>query len=273
MVSPAPSRMDAREIRTARAEDRREIAAARVRRGRDRPWRRRFRDLRRRLTGGLAARLAPPLIRLLARSWRVERIGGEETERLFRDGPVILVLWHGRMLPAAALHRDRRFAVLVSPSGDGAIAVGVLARLGLQAFRGSTSRGGARALRELASHLRAGSPVGLTPDGPRGPRHAFNTGAAWLARETGAPIVSVAVACDRAWRQRSWDRFTIPRPRARVELRYGTPVRIGHEVDDDGLEAVSAQLRDRLIADEIAAFSHLDVPDDHPASIAPNDPG
>jgi lysophospholipid acyltransferase (LPLAT)-like uncharacterized protein len=257
MASPSLRRTD--------ADTRERLAEARRQAGRDAPWRRRFRDWRRRLAGGLAVRIAPRLIRLLARSWRLEVRGAEAFEAQLRAGPAILVLWHGRMLPASALFRDRGFAVLVSPSGDGELAVGVLKRLGCLAFRGSTSRGGSRALRVLADHLAAGRTVGMTPDGPRGPRHTFRVGAPWLARETGAPIITLAFATDSAWRLRSWDRFAVPKPRARVVVSIGVGVRVPREMDDAGLEEISAALRERLIADERAVFVALGVPHDHDA--------
>ncbi len=252
--------MDARALRQTRAAEREQVAETRRRTGRDASWRRRLRHQRRRAIAWLAVRIAPFIVRALARTWRFELEGAEQLAELERTGPVIFVLWHGSMLPACGLHRDRNHAVLVSPSGDGAIAVGALARLGFRTFRGSTSRGGVRALRELAQHLRAGTSVGLTPDGPRGPRHTFNAGAAWLARESGAAIVTVAFAADRAWRLRSWDRFCIPKPRARIAVVYGRPQRIEAGTDDLAIEQRSAELRSQLLADERGAFERLGVP-------------
>lgn len=255
--------MDPRITRRDDAATRRDLAAARRAAGRDAPWLRLFRDLRRRLAGGLVVRVAPWLVRLLARSWRIERRGDEALEAQLRDGPVILVLWHGRMLPAAAVMRGRDVAVLVSPSGDGELAVGVLKRLGLRAYRGSTSRGGARALGELEGHLRAGRSVAMTPDGPRGPRHTFRVGAAWLARETGAPIVGVSLAFDRAWRTRSWDRFAVPKLRARIVIGFSAPCRIARDATDHELEVVSERLREELLAAERDGFAQLGVVCDH----------
>jgi lysophospholipid acyltransferase (LPLAT)-like uncharacterized protein len=260
--------MDGRSHRHQRAHERERISASRKDRGRDVSWRRRFRDLRRRALTRLAAWLAPWLVRGLARSWRIEWRGRDDYTELRGRGPVILVLWHGRMLMGAATHRDQGYSVLVSPSGDGEIAMRVLACLDFHAFRGSASRGGARALRELAEEVAAGRSVGLTPDGPRGPRHSFNAGAAWLARATGKPIVAVAFATDRARRLRSWDRFTIPRFRARVHVEYLAPVRVPPTASDADLERVSATLRDRLIDAERAAFAALGVTDDHPTDSA-----
>lgn len=256
--------MDGRSHRHQRAHEREQINASRRDRGREASWRRRFRDLRRRTLTKLASWLAPWLVRGLARSWRIEWRGHEDYTELRGRGPVILVLWHGRMLMGAATHRDQGYSVLVSPSGDGEIALRVLARLDFRAFRGSASRGGARALRELTKQVAAGRSVGLTPDGPRGPRHSFNAGAAWLARATGRPIVAVAFATDRARRLRSWDRFTIPRFRARVHVEYLAPVHVPPTASDAELERVSATLRARLIDAERAAFAALGVADDHP---------
>jgi lysophospholipid acyltransferase (LPLAT)-like uncharacterized protein len=121
-------------------------------------------------------------------------------------------------------------------------------------------------MREMKEALQAGRPVAVTPDGPRGPRHTVNSGAAWLARETRAPIVPVALAVDRAWALRSWDRFTIPKPFARIVVTYGDPLRVPADANDLALEAFSCLLRDQLLAGERKGFARLQVPGDLDAS-------
>ena len=110
--------------------------------------------------------------------------------------------------------------------------------------------------------LAGGGQLVVTPDGPRGPRHTMNSGAAWLARATGAPILPVGVAVSRAWRLHSWDRFTIPKPFARLVVCYGDPVTVAADAADAALEEVAQQLRTTLLADERAGFAQLRVADD-----------
>ncbi|MCK5943021.1 MAG: hypothetical protein KAI24_13670, partial [Planctomycetes bacterium] len=107
-----------------------------------------------------------------------------------------------------------------------------------------------------------GGQLVITPDGPRGPRHSINTGAAWLARATGAPVLPVSVAMSRAWRFNSWDRMAIPKPFARVVLHYGDPVEVDAERSDEDLESLSTSIREGMIAAERQAFASLDVPHD-----------
>lgn len=253
--------------RRARSEQRRQRTEERHAAGRNAPWRSRFRKVRRAVGNLFVGWFAPLLVRLFAWTWRIERRGDPGLTALRSGAPCVIVLWHGRMLVAMPLwpHRHRGIGVLVSPSDDGSLVTKALTRFGYTVVRGSSSRGGASALRDLDSALRGGRPVVLTPDGPRGPRHSVNAGPAWLARSTGAPIVTVSIAVDRAWRLRSWDRFTIPKPFARLLLTYGGPVTVPPDRDDASLERLALQLRDEMVASELAGFAALGVPDDHEA--------
>jgi lysophospholipid acyltransferase (LPLAT)-like uncharacterized protein len=258
MSSTLPMREQERE-RDRRAEERRRLEEERNRRGRNVPWRRRYRILRREMGGRLLRLAAPTVLRALARSWRVERLGWENLEQAWSTTGALVAMWHGRMLPALPLHRDMGAQVLVSPSDDGALVQGLLKRFGYFVIRGSSNRQAPRALREMREHLRQGQTVVITPDGPRGPRHGVNVGLAWLARETGLPILTLAVAADPAWHLKSWDRFTIPKLRARVIITYSTPVQVAPDASEDELEAVTRQIRVRLLRDEAQAFERLGV--------------
>ncbi|MFM1873136.1 MAG: hypothetical protein RL398_2558 [Planctomycetota bacterium] len=257
--------MSARAARQARAAERDAIAAARQAEGRNAPWRKRWRKCRRAVGKCLLDALAAPLVGLLARTWKVEFRGEAGAAAMAAEGPKVIMAWHGRLLMAMPLrgHRDRKFVVLVSPSADGSLVVTSLLRFGYQVIRGSSSRGGAQALRALGQALRGGEAIVLTPDGPRGPRHTVNSGVGWLARASGAPIVPVAFAVDRAWRLRSWDRFTIPKPFARIVVTYLDPTTVARGTPDEQLEALGQRLGAELVAAELAAFAALAVPADH----------
>lgn len=245
--------------REKRAEERRLLEEERNRLGRNLPWRRRYRIFRRELGGKLMRWTAPTVLRALAASWRVERIGWENLQRAWSTTGAMVAMWHGRMLPALPLHRDMGAQVLVSPSDDGALVQEMLKRFGYFVIRGSSNRQATRALREMREYLRGGQTVVITPDGPRGPRHGVNVGLAWLARETGLPILTLAVAAHPAWHLRSWDRFTIPKPRARVVLTYSEPLSVAPDVGEDELERVTEEIRVQLLRDEAQAFERLGV--------------
>jgi lysophospholipid acyltransferase (LPLAT)-like uncharacterized protein len=156
-------------------------------------------------------------VRALGGLVRLRRGPGAAT--LPGPGPAVLVGWHGEQLGLLWGWRHTGMRVVVSRSRDGDLATAALARLGVGAIRGSSSRGGAAALREAVRHLRAGGRVAVLVDGPRGPRHQVAPGAAAMAALGGAPLVCTRAIAPAALRLRSWDRFEIPAPLSRVELR------------------------------------------------------
>lgn len=161
-------------------------------------------------------------IRLLGMTWRVRRVNHERVGELRGSGQrVIFALWHGDLLPLLWEHRRQGVAVVISEHRDGEIIAQIAERLGYATVRGSTSRGGGRALIGLIRAIQAGHDGAVTPDGPRGPAHVFAPGAAIAAQRTGAPLVMVRATASRAWRLKSWDRFLVPKPFATVRLSYG----------------------------------------------------
>jgi lysophospholipid acyltransferase (LPLAT)-like uncharacterized protein len=131
------------------------------------------------------------------------------------------------LLPLLWAHRGEGIVVLISTHADGEIIARIAASLGYGTARGSSSRGATRALVDLSRAVDSGRNVAVTPDGPRGPRHAFAPGALVVAQRSGVPVVCARALTSRAWHLRSWDRFVIPKPFARVTVRYGTPQVIG----------------------------------------------
>jgi lysophospholipid acyltransferase (LPLAT)-like uncharacterized protein len=171
----------------------------------------------------IAIRVGGWLLSCLGRTWRVRVVGREALlTRSAGDARVVLTLWHGQMLPILWVHRQPT-GVLISEHRDGEIIARIVSRFGFFGVRGSTSRGGARALLECVQVLRQGADIAITPDGPRGPRHSFAAGALVVAFRAGASVVPIVAHVDRAWRLRSWDAFEIPKPFARVTVRYGVP--------------------------------------------------
>lgn len=173
------------------------------------------------------ARMGSAALRALASTWRVRFVNPDVVNGLERQSePFIYVLWHGQLLPLMWTHRHRDISVMISEHSDGEIIARVARALGFRTIRGSTSRGAARALLAACRELESGFNLAITPDGPRGPAHSVAAGALVIAQRTGAAMVPTAVAVDRAWRLRSWDRFQIPKPFARVTVAYGDPIRV-----------------------------------------------
>jgi lysophospholipid acyltransferase (LPLAT)-like uncharacterized protein len=220
--------------------------------------RRRMRIFRRTIGLSIIGRLGPFALRRLSRSWKYERIGVQNWEAAGGgEQGLLLALWHGRMVCGMPGHADRGFAVLVSHSHDGELIARMLARFGYRTIRGSSSKGGARAVREMLDQVQQDSVIVITPDGPRGPRHSMNPGLSWLARETGFPVVPMGYACDKAWYLKSWDRFTLPKFGARLVLSYGEPVRVSKDAGDEELARATGRIRENLIEAEKRAFAHL----------------
>ena len=140
--------------------------------------------------------------------------------------PVVLAFWHGRMLYFLHLYHRQRFTILVSRSRDGECVSRILQRFGVHVTRGSSSRGGAQALLEIARQVHRGYHAALTPDGPRGPRYEVQPGVVALAQQTGATILPVTYSA--RWKKvlRSWDCFLVPLPFSRVVVIYGEPISV-----------------------------------------------
>jgi lysophospholipid acyltransferase (LPLAT)-like uncharacterized protein len=206
----------------------------------------------RRFRVALISALGGFVLRLLGWTWRVRREGGAAfDDMLARKEPFIIVFWHGEIVPVSWVHRHRGFAPLISRHADGEIIARIVEGLGYRTVRGSTSRGGVRALLETAQRVKEGITVGFTPDGPRGPRHVFAPGALIVAQRTGRPIVALGATASRAWRLRSWDRHLVPKPFATITIRYSEPQFVTAEQARDAtreqsrFETLLASLGDR----------------------------
>lgn len=155
----------------------------------------------------------------------MELIGEERWRSVLEAGrPFVILSWHEVLLPVIWQHRRRGIAAIVSEARDGQYLANFALSLGYRIIPGSSSRGATRALRGAIEALRSGISVGLTPDGPRGPRRELKGGAVVAAQQGNAIIIPVHVEATPAWRAKSWDRFLLPLPFARVRLAYGEPI-------------------------------------------------
>jgi lysophospholipid acyltransferase (LPLAT)-like uncharacterized protein len=164
---------------------------------------------------------------MLARTWRFRVINPEAIDNLrAAKRPFIFSLWHGQLLPLLWHHREEGVVLLISEHKDGEMVARAAESLGYALVRGSTTRGGDRALISVIRELQAGREVAITPDGPRGPARKYAPGALIAAQRSGAAILPVVAVADKAWRLRSWDQFMIPKPFARVTVAYGDPAAV-----------------------------------------------
>jgi len=179
----------------------------------------------------------PALVHLLAwnlsRTLRYRRVHAGRLRAAIAASPtgsVIFCLWHQSLFPMVAGHHHQRIAALTSLSGDGTIIATYMAGIGLRPIRGSSSRGGLRAAREMIAAVSEGWHAAITVDGPRGPFKEVKPGPFEIARRSGAPIVPVAVRASREVHfKRSWDRFRLPLLGSRLALVYGSPLSVPPE--------------------------------------------
>ena len=164
-----------------------------------------------------------------------------------------MAFWHGRILPATYYFRRRGIVVITSENFDGEWIAGIIERFGYGTARGSTSRGGRKALLQLTRDMAAGKPAGFTIDGPRGPARVAQPGAVWLAKATGNPVLPFHLEASRHWTLKSWDRTQIPKPFATVAIAVGEPFTVPSDADDSAIEEARRSLEHRLHALETRA--------------------
>ncbi len=204
---------------------------------------------------GAIAALGYPLLAALGRtlSWRVE--GLQHFDAITASGrPPIMAFWHGRIMPATYFFRRRGIVVITSENFDGEWIARIIHRFGYGTARGSTSRGGQKAMLRLVRDMKAGKPAGFTLDGPRGPAGIAQPGAVWLARATGNPLLPFHIEASTYWRARSWDQTQVPKPFSTVALVVGEPMEVPRDADDERLELARKELQARLAVLEAAAL-------------------
>jgi hypothetical protein len=199
------------------------------------------------------------VISLLGSTLRWKTEGLEHFDAILAGGhQPVMAFWHGRILPATYYFRRRGIVVITSENFDGEWIAGIIERFGYGTARGSTSRRGRRALRQLIRDMAAGNPAGFTLDGPRGPARIAQPGAVWLAKATGNPVLPFHLEASRHWTMNSWDRTQIPKPFSTVAIAVGEPFQVAADADDETLERARLMLEERLQALEARALALLD---------------
>ena len=169
---------------------------------------------------------------------------------LKNGGRVLLCCWHQQFF--AAIRHFKTYAIyhpslMISQSKDGDIISGIAEKSGWHAVRGSSSRDGGRALKEMISHLKHSGLAAHVVDGPKGPAGVIKAGVISLARAAEAVVVPVYATSDRAWYFKSWDRFMLPKPFARVTLHFGEMLDLTSAGSDQDFEPHRVRLQETML--------------------------
>ena len=195
-----------------------------------------------RVQAAAIAAVGTTMIEALGATYHWREQGAEHLARVQRDGrPPIFAFWHGRILAATLYFRDRGIIVITSENFDGEWIARVIRRFGYGTARGSSSRGGVRALVQLRRDMAEGHPAAFTVDGPRGPAGVAQPGALWLAGATGNPVVPFHIEASSYWNAKSWDRHQIPRPGSELAVAIGAPIYVS-ATDDETIESARQTL-------------------------------
>ena len=197
-------------------------------------------------------------LRIYAKTLRVQ-IEGEEKilEYLAREGTILFACWHQRLFGGFFVPRFFQWkpCIMISQSRDGDLISKIVSRLGWIPVRGSSTRGGARALRVMAQNVKKNRIGAHIVDGPTGPARIVKPGLTALARSANAVICPAVVSYQSAWTANSWDRFLVPKPFTRVLIRFGSFFNVPDDADRNLLEAIRLQVEQHMIEAYEAADS------------------
>ncbi len=209
------------------------------------------------MTVKFAASLAPFALRGLLGSCRITVVNDAPLREARRGAAYIGALWHRHLVVYGDFFRRLRFVVMVSRSRDGELGARVAQRLGFVTVRGSSSSGGAEALKETIEYVKRGHTVAFVADGPRGPACEAKMGVVVAAQRSLRPIVPVACAISSAIRTKSWDRTEIPVPGSRVVVAFGDPIPVPADASHMECERLRAHVTKAICATEERAQAEL----------------
>jgi len=194
--------------------------------------------------------LAASYLRLVRFTGRID-IRESEHIRVLMDTnqPLIFCFWHGRLIPNVICWQESRILhILSTPHRDGQIAAKTYNRFNIQTIWGSTQKGGTEAVRKILKTLKAGGVIGITPDGPKGPRQRMQKSALDMARMSGAMLVPVATSITRAKWLNTWDHMLLPLPFGHCILTFGEPMEVPRKATDEEFKALRQTFEDRMNA-------------------------
>ncbi|WP_135081675.1 lysophospholipid acyltransferase family protein [Terasakiella sp. SH-1] len=187
-------------------------------------------------------------IRLVYLTGRWDVVNGDVPRKFWdEDKPFILAFWHGRiLLMPYCWDRKKNIHMLISAHRDGQLIARTVGHFGIHTIEGSTSKGGATALRAMLKSLKNGECIGITPDGPRGPRMRASAGVVNVAKMSGVPVIPCAFGAAKRKHVRSWDRFCVAWPFSKGVFVWGDPIHVPKTAKGEELDQYQQVIEDQL---------------------------
>ncbi|TGM24901.1 lysophospholipid acyltransferase family protein [Leptospira levettii] len=200
------------------------------------------------------------LQRFIGLTSRIRIFKNEQYEEIFKNKkPYIYSIWHTNVLYSPYLHRNKNVAVLISESKDGDFINQVVHRFGNSSIRGSSSKGGSKALKAMIQHLKKGLPAAFTPDGPRGPALIVQPGIIAAAQVTQVPIVPFHYECSKQWiLEKAWDKHRVPKPFTTFVVSYGEPIYVPRELNEVEFENMRLKVEEAMLKNRDKAIQEAE---------------
>lgn len=204
------------------------------------------------------------IVRLVGMTLRYNFINSHYFRKAKLSGNCIFVFWHQKFFPLLCLSRNSKLNIMVSQHRDGELIARALKFLGFTVTRGSTTRGGMKACLLMTRVIKKYD-IGITPDGPKGPRYHFSGGPITVAKFSGRPILPVGIGAEFAKYFSSWDRFMLPLPASRVTIIFGKEYYINRNMENNTVRDYLKQELDKLNRMAEASFSRNGIYQSFPA--------
>ncbi|MCH8126554.1 lysophospholipid acyltransferase family protein [candidate division KSB1 bacterium] len=210
--------------------------------------------LRKKIEFNIAVTFGWVIIFLLGKTVKLKCDGLHHLLELENQGlPYLISAWHGRLLMPLFRFRHKKLIVLVSQHLDGEMIARSLHRLGYRTIRGSSTRGGSKAVQEMVKTMKNGNSAVIIPDGPTGPRHQLKMGVVYMAMVAGVPIIPMTFSANSAYVLNSWDRFLVPKPFSSVLIKIGSPIEIPKKCSNRELVVWTRKVQQKMVDQELAA--------------------
>jgi len=202
-------------------------------------------------------------IRLINLTYRYEFVGLDNKKRaraMNPKGAFVFAVWHQNLIGGILAHGDEQYTMIISESKDGEIVAVTCEKLGHKPSRGSSTRGGKKALIEMVKNVKSGIPGAITVDGPKGPPHVVKPGVIEVARLAQCAILPMSPYASKFWVfKKSWDQFRVPKPFCKIVIALGEPVFVDESITKEQFDAVALDVAQRLHQGEEVAKAHLNL--------------